>query len=696
MSDNRNLQAALVYASKYGWSVFPVRAESKKPLTPHGCKDAKRDPGAIKNWWRKWPDASIGIATGSISNLIVIDEDIDDEKGLDGYMSVTEWERENGVQLPETARAITGRGGAHRYYHYTGKDISNRTGILDGVDVRGEGGYVVAPPSVHPNGTEYAWEDDPADTPIADVDDVVKKFLAIGSSAREDGEKFQLPQIIESGKRNSTLYSFACSLQAQGLSDSAISAAVQAENEARCVPPIEAEELHLLISSALRYAKGENKILADVGEEWRAPKLTMKVNKDGEITDDVAQTVANCEEAIRYDKQLFGRIYYNELSYSPCVYGNLPWKNNRGWREWDNNDDNNLWAYIEAEYGIKSAEKIMAGLSNVIHHRHTNPVKTMLEEAHNNWDGNSHVADLLPLITGAEKNEYNTEALRLFMLGAVSRIYHPGCKFDYMLVLVGPQGKYKSSFFHFLAINDEWLNDNFNSLDGDKAFEKLRGMWIVELAELQATKRAKDVESIKSFITSRDDIYRSPYSRRTEHHPRMCVLAGTSNPVDFLTDRTGNRRFLPITCWVHEVPNPYDDEIATKAIVLQAWGEIMDEFMRAGGNVRLIMDPKIEKQAEEIRAAYLEEDPDVGMIQEWLNKYDGDRVCAVQIWKKALGHLYDQYARKDINAVHEIMKNSITGWKSVGRKRCGDYGIQRAYEREAREVKTNEVEIPFN
>lgn len=686
MSENRNLKAALTYASKYGWSVFPVRAESKKPLTPHGCKDAKRDPGAIKNWWRKWPDASVGVATGSISSLIVIDEDIDDEKGVDGFLSMAEWERENNVHLPDTARAITGRGGAHRYYHYNGKDIENRIGIIDGVDVRGEGGYVVAPPSIHPNGTEYAWEDDPADTPIAEVDDVVKKFLSIGKSKREDGERFQLPQIIDSGTRNSTLHSFACSLQAQGLSDSAILAAVKAENEARCVPPVDDEELTQLVNSALRYAKGESKILANVGEEWHKPRVTMKVDKNGDLTDEIAQTVANCEEVIRYDKELFGRLYFNELSYSPYVYGNLPWFNHRGWREWTNNDDKNLWAYIEKRYGLKNEEKIQAGLSNVIHLRYTNPVKAMLEEAHNNWDGNSHVADLLPLLTGAERTEYNTAALRLFMLGAVSRIYHPGCKFDYMLVLVGPQGKYKSSFFHFLAINDEWLNDNFNSLDGDKAFEKLRGMWMVELAELQATKRAKDVESIKSFITSRDDIYRSPYSRRTEHHPRMCVLAGTSNPVDFLTDRTGNRRFLPVTCWVHEVPNPHDDEIATKSLVLQAWGEIMDEFMRAGRNVRLVLDPKIEKQADEMRSAYLEEDPDVGLIQAWLDKVNDNRVCAVQIWRAALGHLYEGYTRKDINAIHEIMKNNITGWRSVGKQSCGVFGIQRAYERESEET----------
>ena len=98
-----------------------------------------------------------------------------------------------------------------------------------------------------------------------------------------------------------------------------------------------------------------------------------------------------------------------------------------------------------------------------------------------------------------------------------------------MLILVGKQGAYKSSFLRFLAGSDTWFADNFNSVDGDKAFEKLRGMWIVEMSELQATKRAKDVESIKAFITSTIDTYRTPYERRTEQRPRQCVLAGTSN-----------------------------------------------------------------------------------------------------------------------------------------------------------------------
>ena len=686
---NNNLQAALEYAQKYGWAVFPIRAETKKPLTPHGCKDAKKTPGAIKAWWKKWPEASVGVATGSISGLIVIDEDIDDDKGVDGFHSVRMWEQDTGETLPETVRAITGRGGAHLYYKYDGKDITNRAGILDGVDVRGEGGYVVAPPSVHPNGTEYAWEDDPAETPLAEVDDTIKRFLAIGNDTTTK-ERFSLPQTIGSGQRNKTLHSFACSLQAQGLSDDAIKAAVRAENQSRCVPPLEDSEVDLLIGSALKYAKGELKFINSWNEQPRGPKVTMKM-RDGIPTDEIAQTVANCEEVIRYDDKLFGRLCYNEVSCSPYVYGNLPWKSNRGWREWDNGDDTNLWAYIEKHYGLKSNEKIMAGFNNVIRSRVVNPIKEMLENAHDIWDGNKHVENLLPLITGADKTEYNTAVLRLFMLGAVSRIYHPGCKFDYMLVLVGEQGKYKSSFFRFLALNDDWLNDNFSSLDGDKAFEKLRGMWIVEMAELQATKRAKDVESIKSFITSRNDSYRPPYARRTELHPRMCVLAGTSNPVDFLVDKTGNRRFLPVSCGTNPVNNPFDDEQATRAEVVQAWGEIMDEFLRAGGKVRLVLPKEMERQALKMQSAYQEDDPAVGMIQEWLNTTTEERVCAVQIWREALGHDYDKYEHKNINAIHEIMRNSITGWREVGKQRCGKYGFQRSYERIEKIL-----EVPFD
>ena len=676
------MKAALKYAQEYGWCVFPCSPDTKKPLTPHGCKDAKNNPGAIKAWWTRHPDASIAVATGKASNLIMIDEDLDEVEGKDGPHNMMLWERENG-DLPDTVVVITGRGGRHRYYKYDKDDIKNRTGIIKDVDVRGEGGYAILPPSRHPNGTIYEWEQSPDEIEIAEVDDSVLKFLAIGKDVKEKGQKLKLDNVIQSGQRNTTMHKLACSLQAQGLEDNAIMAAVQQENENRCNPPLPADEVETIVKSALKYQKGELKIIELPDDPQRPPKLSYKLDKDGEVTDVICQTIKNCEEVIRYDADLYGRIRLNELSGSVSVYGNLPWKNHKGWRDWTNSDDSNLWGFMESKYGLSNQQKIFSALSNVASKRPVNLVKQMLEMAHEQWDGNVHIENLLPRFVGADKTEYNTECLKLFMLGAISRIYHPGCKFDYMLILVGSQGGYKSSFLRFLAVNDAWFSDNFNTLDGVRAFEQLRGMWMVEMSELQATRRAKDVETIKAFITSREDTYRAAYDRRTETHKRMCVLAGTSNPVDFLTDRTGNRRFLPITCGVHKIPNPFNDEIATKTEFLQAWGEAMDIFLRAGKRIKLILPEHLEKQAMDAQTAYTEDDPDVGIIQHWLDTEAGDRVCVKEIWDKPLRNSWQQISKQETNRLHDIMKNQVNGWSYAGKQRCGEYGSQRCYVRKS-------------
>ena len=691
------LKEAIKYATKYGWAVFPVSPTTKKPLTPHGCKDAKKSVGAIQAWWKKWPDAGIGIATGSMSNLIVIDEDVDDDKGLDGRKSVREWERENG-ELPETVMAITGRGGNHLYYHYAGSDLGNRGGILDGVDIRGEGGYVIAPPSLHPNGTEYQWEYHPDDYQLAELDETVLKFLKPSAKSGQ-GESFHLPERIQSGKRNDTLYKMACSLQAQGMPDAAIMAAVQQCNQDLCDDPLEEDEISQIVRSALTHKKGELKLLREGMPEWHEPKLKYRLDKNGDVTDVPAQTIANAEEAIMYDPGLFGRLRWNELAYSTYVYGSLPWQDGKGWREWGNMDDSNLRSYIEDRYGLKSSEKTMDALQNVASKFPFNPVIEMLETCAESWDGNKYIDTLLPRTVGAEPSEYTAEALKVFMLGAISRAYTPGCKFDYMLVLVGKQGLGKSTFFRFLAMNDAWYNDNFSTLDSDHAIEKLRGMWIVELAELQATKRAKDVETIKSFITSRTDVYRAPYNRRTEQRKRRCVLGGTSNPVDFLTDKTGNRRFLPITCGVVKPEiDMLADEQATKYLFAQAWGEAMDIYKRAGGKPKLILPAHMQKKALEMQTEYQEEDPMVGMIQDWLDKATNiNRVCVMMLWRDALGN--DEYNtipdRRIINYMHDIMKNSIVGWRYIGKQYFAVYGTQRCYEREENpdfvEVKDSDI-----
>jgi hypothetical protein len=125
----------------------------------------------------------------------------------------------------------------------------------------------------------------------------------------------------------------------------------------------------------------------------------------------------------------------------------------------------------------------------------------------------------------------------------------------------------------------------------------------------------------------------------------------------------------------------------------------MDEYMRAGGNIPLVLNKDLTETAKRMQEGYLEEDPDIGIIQAWLEDHkEVDRVCAVQLWKEALQHEFERYTRKDINAIHEIMRNNVKGWRSCGHQRCGKYGLQRAYERETADewVEVSDEDLPFN
>lgn len=152
---NPRLDAALSYAAR-GWHVFPVKPEGKEPLTRHGLKDATTDHKQIRRWWGKWPDANIGIRTGKESGLWVLD--VDGSKGKESLARLIE---EYG-DLPPTPTVITGKG-LHFYFEYPPDSrISNSAGkIAPGIDVRGDGGYVIAPPSIHPSGRRYQWGDLP-------------------------------------------------------------------------------------------------------------------------------------------------------------------------------------------------------------------------------------------------------------------------------------------------------------------------------------------------------------------------------------------------------------------------------------------------------------------------------------------------------------------------------------------------------
>ena len=692
MSEYPSMYDAAIEYAKKGFAVFPLKYRDKVPLTRNGCKDATTDAAQIKAWWQKYPNANIGLATGSVSqNVFVIDLDIDEDCGIDGYHSLEDWQREHG-DFPETWTAITGRGGYHLYYRGNGK-IKNRAGIIDGVDIRGNGGYVVAPPSIHKNGNRYEWEYSPDEFEIAKADNNVEYFLS--HDDQKQGTAFTMPNIVAVGQRNQMLFRFACMMQAKGASDQSVLAATMAENESSCSPPLTEQEVRIIVSSATKYDKGkpihidsegvaaqENKDDVIGNPEWVLNFLDCNHDKDGNIKS-VKQFVHNFEIVMDKDSRFAGKIRLNEFAQQPYLYGSVPWENENNCRAWSSHDDSALFSLIQADYGLKSRQDFADALKNVSMRNKFHPVRELLDSL--TWDGEVHIRKLLPEYLGAEDSDYTYQVMRLWMLGAVSRVYKPGNKFDYTIILQGSQGIGKSTFLKLMALDDSWFNDSLDSLDSDKAVQSLTGSWIIELAELKSLARtAGGVESVKRFLTATQDKYRIPYERRADTFYRQCVFAGTTNKDDFLQDETGNRRFLIIHTGVTKpfkslfIPEAMDD-------IKQAWAEAVHIWKTE--DPQLILPENCMQQAKELQEANMADDGKRGIILDYLE--GKTQVCAREIWFEALKETIPpkNWQASEINNI--VAK--IPGWERLKTPRKFDgYGQQRGFRKIA--MKTTEEE----
>ena len=683
MSEYPSMYDAAIEYAKKGFAVFPLKYRDKVPLTRNGCKDATTDAAQIKAWWQKYPNANIGLATGSVSqNVFVIDLDIDEDRGIDGYHSLEDWQREHG-DFPETWTAITGRGGYHLYYRGNGK-IKNRAGIIDGVDIRGNGGYVVAPPSIHKNGRRYEWEYSPDEFEIAKADNNVEYFLS--HDDQKQGTAFTMPNIVAAGQRNQMLFRFACMMQAKGASDQSVFAATMAENESSCSPPLTEQEVRIIVSSATKYDKGkpihidsegvatrENKDDVIGNPEWVLNFLDCNHDKDWNIKS-LKQFVHNFEIVMDKDDRFAGKIRFNEFAQQLYLCGNVPWEKEDNCRAWSSHDDSALFSLIQADYGLKSRQDFADALKNVSMRNKFHPVRELLDSL--TWDGKEHIRSLLPEYLGAEDSDYTYQVMRLWMLGAVSRVYKPGSKFDYTIILQGSQGIGKSTFLKLMALDDSWFNDSLDSLDSDKAVQSLTGSWIIELAELKSLARtAGGVESVKRFLTATQDKYRIPYERRADTFYRQCVFAGTTNKDDFLQDETGNRRFLIVQTGVKKpskslfVPEIMDT-------IKQAWAEAVHIWKNE--KPQLILPEAYMQEAKELQEANMADDGKRGIIQEYLE--GKTQVCAREIWEKALGENVSP-RKYQITEINDIIAK-VPGWKKLKSPRNFEgYGKQRGFQK---------------
>jgi hypothetical protein len=241
--------AALELAEK-GLAVFPCQPRGKAPACDAGLHAATTDPERINRWWRAFPDLNIGIATGAVSRVFVLDVD-----GDDGEASLRKLEGEHSI-LPSTVEVITGKG-RHCYFQFGKHKIGNSAGQLGtGLDIRGDGGYVIAPPSIHPSGRSYAWSVDAAQDFAAAPDWLITKIEAPKNG--QVGKPLEhwhsvLTEPIRNGERNTTLASIAGKLIHSGLRDVVlIYDLLMCVNIARCEQQLPAEEVETIVISVMQ------------------------------------------------------------------------------------------------------------------------------------------------------------------------------------------------------------------------------------------------------------------------------------------------------------------------------------------------------------------------------------------------------------------------------------------------------------
>lgn len=246
---NPFLEAALDCA-KRGWRVFPVRPQAKEPLVKNWSTLATTDQKQIVNWWTQFSTANIGIATGKQSGLFVLDVD-----GGEGYASLRALETERG-ELPGTVTSKTGSGGLHFFFQYPAFDLRNSAGKLGPcLDVRGEGGYIIAAGSIHPNGRHYEWDSDghPDDLGVAEAPPWLLNLSREAKVCKTaDGASGEMGAILD-GRRNETLASFAGLLRSRGLNLKGVRAALLGINEENCRPPLSQSEVERIAASIARY-----------------------------------------------------------------------------------------------------------------------------------------------------------------------------------------------------------------------------------------------------------------------------------------------------------------------------------------------------------------------------------------------------------------------------------------------------------
>jgi predicted P-loop ATPase len=410
-------------------------------------------------------------------------------------------------------------------------------------------------------------------------------------------------------------------------------------------------------------------------------------------------TIDNACIILEHDPNLKGKFALNMFAGRGEVLGSLPWDARTKRRLWDDNDNNGLYWYMEKRHHITGNGKIDAGLSLHSNKFAFNEVQDYLTRQI--WDGVPRLERLYIDYLGAFDTLYNRTVARKGGVAAVARAMMPGCKFDNMTILVGPQGIGKSSLLDILSRG--WFNDSIRTFEGKEASELLQGVWIVEVSELDAFRRT-DVARIKQFLSLRADRFRAAYGRHVKELPRLCVFFGTTNTKDFLQDTTGNRRFWPIDTGEQTPTKSVWQELPAE--VDQIWAEAF--FYWKMGET-LYLQGEIEDNAKAKQEEHREASTYEGVTLDFINRqvpedwetykldrrrmfWGGgitgdiktvprDRVCAAEVWCEALGGFPKDLNKAIAREINSTIERLPEWERPATVRKFGPHGSQRGFVR---------------
>lgn len=337
-------------------------------------------------------------------------------------------------------------------------------------------------------------------------------------------------------------------------------------------------------------------------EDWTQG---LQRDKNGNI----CNTLRNLTLILENDEKL-QEIVFNQQLDGMEIKGSVPWKHPA--KYWRDADDAQLISYIDTNYGTFSERNYKIAVAKVTDDRSYHPIREFLH-ALPDWDGVKRAETVLIDYLGADDNKYVRAVTRKSLCAAVKRVLDPGCKFDTMIVLNGPQGIGKSTLISLLG--GEWFSDSLslNDTKDKTAAEKLQGYWILEIGELAGLRKA-EVETLRSFISRQNDIYRAAFGKRPTPHPRQCIFIGTTNAESgYLRDTTGNRRFWPVKTPGGRQKHSWE---LKEQDVKQIWAEAL-ELVEKGE--KLYLTPEEDSLAKEQQRAAMESDEREGLVREYLD-----------------------------------------------------------------------------